>query len=142
MHSSRMRTARSLTRSRSICWGGGTCTGCVYLPVGCTCLGCVPALGVYLPGGCTCPGGWTCLRSVPSRVGCICPGGVTCLGVPAQVLPPCVQNSLHTLLKILPCPNFVVGGNNQFSKRVQHTNGKEKVSIFKNSYNSLAVPKV
>ena len=30
-------------------------------------------------------------------------------------LPPCEQNSWHTLLKILPCPNFVAGGNNVFN---------------------------
>ena len=40
--------------------------------------------------------------------------------------PPCGQNSWHTLLKILPCPNFVAGGNKHcvtiFSKpkRWQH----------------------
>ena len=27
--------------------------------------------------------------------------------------PPCGQNSWHTLLKILPCPNFVAGGKNE-----------------------------
>ena len=27
--------------------------------------------------------------------------------------PPPGQNSWHTLLKILPCPNFIAGGNNQ-----------------------------
>ena len=44
MHSSRMRTARSLTVSRSICRGGGL-----------SALGGVPAQGVYLRGG-ACPG--------------------------------------------------------------------------------------
>ena len=28
--------------------------------------------------------------------------------------PPCGQNSWHTLLKILPCANFVAGGNKDF----------------------------
>ena len=31
---------------------------------------------------------------------------------PAMHASPCWQNSWHTLLKILPCPNFVAGGNN------------------------------
>ena len=69
MHSSRMRTARSLTIG------------------GCTCLGGVPAQESTCLGGCTCQGG-------------TCPG-----------TPPCGQNSWHTLLKILPCPNFVAGSN-------------------------------
>ena len=30
----------------------------------------------------------------------------------AMTPPPCEHNSWHTLLKILPCPNFVAGGNN------------------------------
>ena len=30
---------------------------------------------------------------------------------PAMHAPPCRQNSWHMLLKILPCPNFVAGGN-------------------------------
>ena len=29
---------------------------------------------------------------------------------PPHMPPPCEQNSWHTLLKILPCPNFVAGG--------------------------------
>ena len=65
--------------------GGGTCpggvsAGVVYLPKGVY----LPR-GVYLPGT-TCPGGYLPRYS------------------------PREQNSLHTLLKILPYPNFVVGG--------------------------------
>ena len=54
----------------------------------------VPAQGVYLPGG------------VPAR-GCTCQGNI-----PAGTPLPCGQNSWHTLLKILPCPNFVASGKN------------------------------
>ena len=79
MHSSRMRTARSLTVSRSI-WQEG-----VYLTGG------VPARGVYLPLGKVVylPGG------VPAQWGmCTCPGewqgGVPCQGVylPGEVYLP------------------------------------------------------
>ena len=76
MHSSRMRTARSLTR-------GVPARG-----------GCVPAQGVpargvylwgvYLPEGCTCPGG------VPTQGGVYLPRGGTCPGTPP---PHCGQNS-------------------------------------------------
>ena len=60
-------------------------------------VGCVPPAnwpwGVYLPRGVYLPG-----------------------GVPAQVLPSCEQNYWHTLLKILPCPNFVAGGKNKYGQ--------------------------
>ena len=84
MHSSMMRTARLLPISPSMnCSQGGLPAG------GCTCWG-VYLLGVVPARGCTC---W----------GCTCPG---------TPHPPSEQNSWHTLLKILPCPNFVAGGNN------------------------------
>ena len=83
MHSSRMRTGRTLTLFRSLLFPGGglpaqggcTCQGGVYLPGGCTCPGeGVPARGVYLPRGeCTCQG------DVPAT----CQGGVLAQGVPA-----------------------------------------------------------
>ena len=128
MHSSMMHTARSLTVSCSI-WG--VYLPGVYLPGGCTCLGVylpgggVPAWGVYLPGGylvggvpaqgvptqwdvpawgCTCQGVYLPRGYLPWIVPV--PGGSTCPGTP-----PCEQNSWHMLLKILPCPNFVAGGN-------------------------------
>ena len=41
------------------------------------------------------------------------PGGVFQHAM-GQTAPPCEQNSWHTLLKILPCPNFVAGGNKTF----------------------------
>ena len=52
----------------------------------------VPAREWYLP------------RGVPAW-------GCTCWGYLPRYSP-CEQNSWHTLLKILPCPNFVAGGNN------------------------------
>ena len=59
MHSSRMRTGRSLTVSRSL------------LPGGCLLWGCVsaPGWGGLLPGGCLFPKGW-----------CVCSGGMSALG--------------------------------------------------------------
>ena len=108
--------------------GGCTCQGGVpargYLSGGCTCLGCtcpwVPAQEGVLPGGvpargCTCQGvsvwGVYLPRGVPAwggepARGCTCHGRCICPGTP-----PREQNSLHTPLKILPCPNFVAGGN-------------------------------
>ena len=40
-------------------------------------------------------------------------GHVTCKAC-WDTTTPCEQNSWHMLLKILPCPNFVAGGNNIF----------------------------
>ena len=68
MHSSRMRTASSLTVSRSI-WRVE-----VYLPGG------VPAQGVYLPGGVYLTGGCTYL-GVCTCPGVYLPGGVLAWGV-------------------------------------------------------------
>ena len=63
------------------------------IPVGCV----PPALCPYLPA-------------------CTAPVGVSASGgsqhAMEQTPPPRGQNSWHTLLKILPCPNFVAGGNN------------------------------
>ena len=69
MHSSRMRTGRSLTVFRSLQPGGGTCLG-GYLPGG--------------EGGGTCPGGYL-PGGVPAQGGWYLPGGGTCPGgvVPA-----------------------------------------------------------
>ena len=39
------------------------------------------------------------------------------LGCGPEDPPPCEQNSWHTLLKILPCPNFVAGGNKMSSPK-------------------------
>ena len=56
-------------------------------------------------------------RSMNKLGGCTCPGGVPAQGgVHARGYLPRYssrgQNPWHTLLKILPCPNFVAGGNN------------------------------
>ena len=44
-------------------------------------------------------------------------------GIPPH--PTCGQNSGHTLLKILPCPNFIVGGNDRHTEAEKHTNAHE-----------------
>ena len=79
MHSSRMRTARSLTVSHSICRGaylpGVPAWGGLYLAEVCTCQGGVPAQDWYLPGGCTSPWGYLAVGE-----GCTCQGGVPAQG--------------------------------------------------------------
>ena len=86
-------------------------TCCPYLPA------CIEPGGVYSRGG-VCSKGGTCLWSG----GGFCFGGVICSwGVPASgpggipacngAESPCGQSSWHMLLKILPCPNFVAGGD-------------------------------
>ena len=90
MHSSRMRTGRSLT----VCW--------CLLRGGCLLLGGVCSGGCLLPGGCLLWGGL--LWGVSAL------GGV-CIPACTEADPPCVQNSWHTLVKILPWPNFVAAGN-------------------------------
>ena len=115
MHSSSMRTARSLTMGGVYLPRGCTCPGgCTVW--GCTCLGVylprgVPARGMYLPKGgipalrvCTCLGVpalrvCTCLgvpaqggvpvQGVPDQLRDTCPGG------PAQVLPPWIEFLTH-----------------------------------------------
>ena len=124
MHSCRMRTARSLTVSRSICWGVYLLRR-VYLPGGCTCQGGTCRGGylargeVYLPGGCTCPGEVYLPRGVylPGGVpawgggGCTCPGvrGCTCLGgtCPGTAPPLCTEFLTHATENIiLPQTSF------------------------------------
>ena len=51
-------------------------------------------------------------KQVCIPVGCVRPA--CCPYLPACTAPECEQNSWHTLLKILPCPNFVAGGKNGF----------------------------
>ena len=72
MHSSRMRTACSLTVSRSIQWGGGECWGCA-------CLGalCMPREGEHACQGvcmprCLCQG--ACMPGGMCARGCACQG--------------------------------------------------------------------
>ena len=95
---------------------------CPYLPA-CT----VPGGGGYLPlvrGGVCSQGGY--LRLWSGGGGVCSQGGGTCLWagwcIPAcngaDPPPPCEQNSWHTFLKILPCPNFVAGGNKYLNKKI------------------------
>ena len=85
MHSSRMRTGRSLTIFQGLLFPGGGCTCLEGGGGGCTCL----------EGGCTClEGGVPAWRGgVPAwRGGCTClEGGVPARGGPGQVLPPPVD---------------------------------------------------
>ena len=135
MHSSRMRTGRSLTVccsllptgrgvcvcSGEVCSRGGVCSwGWVSAPGGgCLLLG----VGVCTWGWVSAPGGGCLLWAVCSRGGvcsqgrgCLLLGGVVCSrGVYPSMYwgrhpPPCGQNSWHTLVKILPWPNFVAAG--------------------------------
>ena len=90
MHSTRMRTGRSLTIHRSLLpggWGGG---GCLFLLRGCLPPGGVCSLGVSAlgGGGCLLPGGvcsWgvSALGGV-SAPGGVCSGGCLLLGVSAS----------------------------------------------------------
>ena len=105
MHSSRMRTGRSLT----VCWhllprGWSAWSGGVCL-VG----GCLPGQGaawsreVSGPGGVPGPGGlWSCGGGAWS-------GGVSQHALRQTPLPPVDR---HTLVKTLPWPNFVAAGKN------------------------------
>ena len=93
----------------------------VYLSMGCTCPGDVPARGVnkprgvpaqgvYLPGGvpawgCTCPGGCTCQGGVPTQ------GGVPVQGVSAQVLPS--VNRMTDRCKNITLPQTLFAGSNK-----------------------------
>ena len=87
-------------------------TCCPYLPActapggcllwGCLLLGGVCSVGVYFPGG-------VCFMGMSASRGCLLLGWGVCIPVF------CGQNFWHTFLKILPCPNFVVGGNNWLS---------------------------
>ena len=138
MHSSRMRTARSLTISCSICWGVYLLQG-VYLPGGCTCPGVyllwvegvylpggVLAQEVYLPGGCTCsrectcqgctyPGGCTCPRGYLPR-GVVPSGGVSTQGGTCPGTPPlCTELLTHATENItLPQTSFAGSNKNAF----------------------------
>ena len=94
-----MRTARLLPVSPSMHCTGGSGPGGVWSQG-------VPGLGEGVcSGGCLLP--WGCLLGGVPAFG---PGG----GYPSMqwVRPPREQNSWHTLVKILPCPNFVAGGKN------------------------------
>ena len=81
-----------------VCWGGGISRGSgVSAPGGVFWgVGCAPGGGVLFGGG---------VDGSASRTGGCIPA---CNGADA---PHCEQNCWHKLLKILPCPNFVAGGN-------------------------------
>ena len=93
MHSSRMRTTRTLTHC--ISW----CPGDVH--------------GMHTPLPCTPP---TCrLPTMHTPLPC----------TPSQQTP--VDRILDMLLKILPCPNFVAGGNEplgDLKSRFEHLDGQ------------------
>ena len=79
---------------------------CVYPSIN---WGCVSQHALGREG--VCPGG--CLsRWRGCLSGGVCPGG--CLPGRVWQTPPCGQNSWHTLVKTLPCLNFVAGGKNSF----------------------------
>ena len=94
--------------------GGSVCSQGVSAVGGvCSQAGGVSALGMaggvcfqgcLLPGGCL-------LLGVSHSKGGLLPGGCIPAYTEADTLPPCGQNSWHTLLKILPWPNFVAAGN-------------------------------
>ena len=112
MHSSRMRTGRSLTVCCSL-FRGGVCSqgGCLLRGVF--------ARGVSAPGGvCLLPGvsarGVSALGVWSGGV-CSWGGGVSQHAL-RQTPSPHGQNSWHTLVKILPWPNFVAAGNYQTPK--------------------------
>ena len=116
MHSSRMRTGRSLTVCCSMLSGGG-----VSAPEGVPGLGGVPG-----PGG-SAPGGWGSAPrggggvpglggSAPGGEGCLVQGGLLWRGWHPSMhwgrhpSPPPLWDR-QTLVKILPWPNFVAAGN-------------------------------
>ena len=103
-------------------------TFCYEIQEDCIPVGCVPpACCPYLPA-CTVPRVSGRGGAVPGRGGAWSRGGVWSRrgevypsmqwGRPP---PPCGQNSWHTLLKILPCPNFVAGGKNRTAFAIHHT---------------------
>ena len=115
MHSSRMCTAHSLTVSHSIFHP------CPPPAMHAPCHACPPATHVppamHTPCH-TCPPCHACPHHAwpPAMhtpfLACPLPHMPPCHACPPAMhaLPHCGQNSWHTLLKILPCPNFVAGG--------------------------------
>ena len=95
--------------------GGGVCSG------GCLLLGGLlwgvcsrgSAPGGVCSGGVSAPGGGV--------GGCLLRGGGWCIPActEADTLSPCGQNSWHTLVKILPWPNFVAAGNDPIVDQLQ-----------------------
>ena len=120
MHPSRMRTARSLTVSRNICHTSQPCHACplpcmppAMHPLACTTpchtcppLPCMPPT-MQIPHHACPPATYPPAVHIPLP----CMPSLPHITPPRHACPPCGQNSWHMLLKILPCPNFVAGGN-------------------------------
>ena len=122
MHSSRMRTGRSLTVCCSLLPGGGVCSGGVPGPGGGAWSRGVSALrGLAGPGGICSRGGLLRGGRVPGPGGYLLWGGVCSWGgikacTEADTPPTPHPVDRHTLVKILPWPNFVAAGNNDLAK--------------------------
>ena len=65
------------------------------------------------PRGVSAPGGGGGSAPGGSAPGGVCSRECIPACTEADTLPPCGQNSWHTLVKILPWPNFVAAGNNK-----------------------------
>ena len=98
LHSSRMHTACLLTVSSSM-----HCAGWISLA----------GEGSALPGGCLPSQGVSTLQGGRSAL----PEGVVVSQHALRQIPLCGQNSWHTLLKILPCPQTLFVGSNKWSSR-------------------------
>ena len=111
MHSSRMRTGRSLTVYWSLLpggGGGGVCSGGGIWSWGGVCSGGVWSWGVSAPRGVSLPGGSPC------QGGLLAGGGSRCWRPP----PPWTES--QTPVKTLPWPNFVAAGNDSRHEACLH----------------------
>ena len=129
MHSSSMRTARSWTVSRSVCHICPPCHTCLF------CHACHPAMHAHLPHmppTMHTPYHAYPLPHMPPAMHAPPAMHVPCHACPLPCTPPPV-NSWHTLLKILPCPNFVAGGKYHIHLRTQQTipTNAHKLDYFK-----------
>ena len=103
--------------SRGICrerGGGVLCQACppaTHTPPCHTCpLPCMPP-AMHAPRH-ICPTCHACPPATHATLPCMPPCHISpCHGCPPKTPLPVGQNSPHTLLKYLPCPNFVAGGN-------------------------------
>ena len=126
MHSSRMRTGRSLTVCWSLLPGGCLVRVGGLLPPGGVCLlggGCGPGgvsasggvlvLGGLVPGRGVWSWGAVCLPGGSACGGVCLLGGSPCRGVYLPQTPPLLTES-QTPVKTLPWPNFVAAGKYSF----------------------------
>ena len=102
MHSSRMRTGRSLTVCWRLCLGGGLVPGVVWSGGGCLLWGDLVPGGCLLWGVCS-GGGWSGGSLLPG-------GGMVSQHAEVDTLPP-LWTEPQTPVKTLPWPNFVAAGN-------------------------------